>query len=164
MLRYCVNCKKDYEFPPLAVSGDKDLICPGCSSVISKNSRHPVDREAVEKREDNLGKTAAGIFNFFYRFHMVLGVIGVISYIAGVSGLLYAVTAIALAAFFLRFFTGTLIFVSGLLFLPAGAVIGYMYFGTIEGACLGIHIVFLIRHLIRDVFFTLIAKLIQLGN
>lgn len=30
MLRYCENCKKDFEFAPLAVSGSNDIICPEC--------------------------------------------------------------------------------------------------------------------------------------
>ena len=43
-----------------------------------------------------------------------------------------------------------------------GAVVGYYYFKSIEGACLGVHIVFLIRHLIRDIFFTLLFKFIKM--
>ena len=93
---------------------------------------------------------------------MVLGLLGVAGFVSGIDKLLYAATAISLAAFIIQFMTGTLIFASGIIFLPLGAAAGYFYFKSIEGACLGIHIVFLIRHLIRDIFFMLLFKLIRM--
>lgn len=160
MLRYCENCRKDFEFAPLAVSGKDDLICPECGNVIGKNSRNPANRLDSDKTEEAIGNTFAKLLHLSYIFYMVMGLLGVAGFLTGVNKLLYIATVISLLAFVIQFMTGTLVFTSGIIFLPAGAAAGYYYFRTIEGACLGIHIVFLIRHLIRDIFFMLLFKLI----
>ena len=54
MLRYCANCKKEYDFLPLAVSGKDDLICPECGHIIDKNSRRPT--ESGDQIEEGLGQ------------------------------------------------------------------------------------------------------------
>ena len=99
-----------------------------------------------------------------YIFYMVMGLLGIIGFIFGVDKLLYIATGISIGAFIIQFLTGTLIFTSGIIFLPLGAAAGFIYFKTIEGACLGIHLVFLIRHIIRDIFFALIFKLIRMSS
>ncbi|MCR4658549.1 MAG: hypothetical protein K5770_20310 [Lachnospiraceae bacterium] len=164
MLRYCVNCRKDYEFPPTAVSGTADLICPGCGAVIDKNSRHPVDEEAATKTEEGMGRAALVLFRFCYIFYLALGIIGVVGFVTGMDKLLYAVTIIALVAFIAQYFTGTLAFTAGVIFLPLGAICGYLIFKSLRGACLGIHVVFLIRHFLRDIVYTLIFKLVRFGS
>ncbi len=164
MLRYCVNCKKDYEYAPTAVSGKDDLICPGCGAVIDKSSRHPVDEESVSKTEEGMGRAVAGLFGFCYVFYLALGIIGVVAFITGSNKLLYAVTIIALIAFIAQYFSGTLAFTAGVVFLPLGAVCGYLIFKSLQGACLGIHVVFLIRHFLRDIVYALIYKLVRTGS
>ena len=162
MLRYCENCKKDFEFAPLAVSGKDDLICPECGGIIGKNSRNPANRIDSDKTEAAIGNTFARLLHMSYIFYMVMGLLGVAGFVFGINKLLYIATAISLGAFIIQFLTGTLIFTSGVIFLPIGAAAGWFYFKSIEGACLGIHIVFLIRHLIRDIFFMLLFKLIRM--
>ena len=156
MLRYCSNCKKDFDFDTLSVSGKDDLICPECGCIIDKNSRNPAGKLLAEETEEKIGRAYAELLHLSYIFYMSVGVIGVIGFILGIHWLLYAATAVSLAAYIIQFLTGTLIFKSGLFLLPIGAIAGYMYFGNISGACLAIHIVFLIRHLIRDIIFRLI--------
>ena len=158
MLRYCENCKKDFDFEPLAVSGRADLICPGCGCVIGKNSRNPAGKESAEKTEEAIGKAYARLLHLSYIFYLVMGTVGAVSFVFGIYGVLYAVSMVSLTVYILQLITGTLTFVSGLIFIPAGAVIGYMYFKSIAGACFGIHAVFLVRHLIRDIIFRLIFR------
>ena len=164
MLRYCENCKKDFEFAPLTVSGKDDLICPECGGIIGKNSRNPANRVDPDKTEEAIGNAFAKLLHMSYIFYMVMGLLGVAGYVFGINRLLCIATVISLLAFMIQLLTGTLIFTSGIIFLPIGAVAGFFYFGRIEGACLGIHIVFLIRHLIRDIFFMLIFKLIRMSS
>ena len=164
MLRYCTNCKKDYDFAPLAVSGKDDLICPECGMVIDKNSRNPEDKIEAEKTEAAIGNTAARLLHLSYIFFMTMGIIGVIGFITGIRPLLIAATAISLTVFIIMFLTGTLVFVSGLILVPMGAVLGYLYFKSIDGACLVIHIVFLLRHLIRDIILRLIFRFIGFAS
>jgi hypothetical protein len=160
MLRYCTYCEKDFDFPPLSVSGKDDLICPECGRVIGKNSRNPAGKEQIEKTEEEIGNLYARLLHLSYIFYLTLGIIGVLAFVTGSVKLLYIVTGISITAYVLQFLTGTLTFVSGLIFLPAGAILGYMYFKSIPGLCLGIHVVFLIRHLVRDVIFRLIFFLL----
>ncbi len=161
MLRYCVNCKKEFDFDPLAVSGKADLICPECGGIIGKESRDPSAREKAEEIEEKIGEGYAGLLRLSYVFYMTVSIAALVSYVLGIDMLLYALTIVSLAVFIIQLLTGTLIFRSGIIFLPAGAVLGYMYFKDLQGACLGIHIVFLIRHVIRDILYTLLWKFIK---
>ncbi len=160
MLRYCKNCKKDFEFAPLDVSGEAPLICPECGNVIEKNSRNPEKKLDSEKTDERIGNVFANLMHLSYIFYMIIGLIGTISYLLGIYALLYIATAVSLAAFILQLITGTVTFTTGVFFIPAGAVAGFVFLQGIPGACLGVHIVFLIRHLIRDIFFRLIWKLL----
>ncbi len=129
---------------------------------MEKNSRDLSNRAETEKTEEAIGNIFAKLLYLSYIFYMVMGLLGVAGFLLGIYKLLYISTVISLSAFLIQFMTGTLIFRSGIIFLPIGAAAGYYYFKSIEGACLGIHIVFLIRHLIRDIFFRLIFKLIRM--
>ena len=162
MERYCTNCKKDFDFEPLAVSGKGDLICPECGNIIDKNSRNPAGKEMVDETEEKIGRTFANLLHMSYVFYLTMGVLGVIGYVFGLDTLLYIATAISLAAYIIQFLSGTLTFASGLILLPAGAILCWFYFGTLRGACLGIHIVFLIRHIIRDILYTLVFRFISM--
>ena len=161
MLRYCVNCKKEFDFEPLAVSGREDLICPECGNIIDKNSRDPAAKERAEQEEDKMGMTFAKLMHLSYLFYMTMGLIGAACYFLRVYPLLFIVTIISLAAYIIQLISGTVTFASGMILLPAGAIAGYIFLGGIPGACLGIHLVFLIRHLIRDIIFRLIFAFIR---
>ncbi|MCR5788980.1 MAG: hypothetical protein K6G83_03750 [Lachnospiraceae bacterium] len=165
MLRYCENCKKEFEFSPLAVSGKDPIFCPECGNEIDKKSRWPAeeDRAMAEKNEEGMGKAVEWLFRFCYLFYLILGILGVIGFVTGAYGLLFFATFLSVAAYILQFATGTVVFTSGVIFLPAGAIAGFLLFGGIAGACLGIHIVFLIRHVVRDIVYALIIKLIRMG-
>lgn len=164
MLRYCINCQKDFEFAPLDVSGGKTLICPECGNVIDNNSRHPVNKEELEQGEETVGRIMYRLMRLSYIFYMLLAVMGVIFYVLHLDKPLYTVTAVALIAFLIQLITRTLNFTSGIVFLPAGAALGYWLFKDFAGACLGIHIVFLIRHIIRDILYELLFKFIRMGS
>jgi len=163
MLRYCINCKEDFDFAPTAVSGKADLICPKCQCIIPKNSRKPVNND-VPTAEDTLGGAFAGLLHIAYMFYITLSIIGIIAFFLKSDLLLYTCTLIALIAYIIQFLTGTTAFTLGIAFIPAGAIAGYLILQSPQGAALGILIVFCIRHLIRDFFFYLIEKLISLGN
>ena len=162
MLRYCIHCQKDFEFSPAAVSRGETLICPECGHVVGYNSNNPVRLRETEKADEVIG----GIFVFFLRmawiFYMLMGILGIAGFFFKLNMLLYAVTAISLSAFLVQILTGNLVFTSGIIFLPAGALLGYLHYRSPEGACLGIHLVFVIRHLIRDLLFMLLTKLIRM--
>ena len=161
MLRYCKNCKKDYEFEPLAVSGKEPLICPECGNVIGKNSKNPGNKVDTDKTDEKIGNGFAALLHLSYIFYLVMGIIGVLGFVLGVYFLLYVTAFISLTVFLVQLITGTSTFGMGIIFIPLGAIAGFIFIGAIPGACLGIHLVFLIRHLIRDVFWRLFWKLIE---
>ncbi len=164
MKRYCKNCQKEYEFNPVAVSGGEKLICPDCGSLIDKNSRAPVDRSEMNKTERKIGNFLAVIFRIAYVFFMVLALVGIFGFIFHLNMVLYITTAISLLVFLIQLITGRLAFWLGILFLPMGAAAGYFFMGGIEGACLGVQAVFLLRYLLRELYFKLYRWLIRLGN
>lgn len=164
MLRYCTFCKKDYDFAPLAVSGKKDIICPSCGRVIDKNSRHPVSHAQNDQIEAGIGNAVASIWHMAYVFYIFFAIIGFIGYIFRLDYVLYVATLIVILAYIIQLCTGTLRFITGIIFIPLGAIAGYFIFGSINGALLGVHVVFFLRHICRDILYRLIAKLIKAGN
>lgn len=162
MLRYCTRCEKEYDFPPRAVTGPKPLICPMCQHEIDKNSRRPAAAEN-NKPEEAVGSVFGGFLRLAYLFYVILAVIGIIGYFVHVDAMLYIPAVITVICYILQLITGTTAFTGGIIFVPLGAVAGYFLLGM-QGICLGILGVFLIRHIIRDLFFELIFKLIGLGN
>lgn len=164
MNRYCVNCDKEFDFSPLEVSGRNDLICPECGQIIDKNSRRPKSNDESDKIENTIAGVFAQLLHMSYIFYLLCACAGVVGFFLKIDALLFLATAIALAAFFVQLFTGTLIFTSGLIFLPIGAVCGYLIVKNIRGAFLGINVVFVIRHIIRDIFYRLIGWFIGFIN
>ena len=51
MLRYCANCKKEFDFPPRAITAATPLICPECGSEIPKESRRPDQGREADAQE-----------------------------------------------------------------------------------------------------------------
>ena len=164
MLRYCPRCRKDFDFEPKAVSGAGDIYCPECGNVINKNSRHPIDHAATDRMEQGIGNVFAWLLKIAYIYYLIVALIGVLGFIFKIDMMLYIATGIAVGSFLIQFFMGTLVFKSGFLWLPAGAAAGYFIFKSIQGACLGVDVVFLVRHLLRDVLFRIINKLVKLSR
>lgn len=153
MERYCSNCKKSFDFKIKSIYDLDSLVCPECGQKIDKNSRKPVENNDVDRK---IGSVFQKIFEFFYIFYLLCALIGVAAYFFHFQTLLYIMTGISLLVYFIQLFSGFLQFKSGLFFLPAAAIAGYIITQTVEGACLGIHIVFAIRHIIRDIIFRII--------
>ena len=134
-----------------------NLICPVCGGKIDKNSRAPVVDDNMDAK---IGSIFQKVFHFFYIFYMLCSVVGIIAYFLNLSTVLYVATGVCLVVFVIQWFSGYMTFRTGLIFIPVGALIGYLKLGTYEGACLGVMIVFAIRHLIRDIIFRLIWSLV----
>ena len=166
MTRYCVKCRKDFDFTIKSIKDMDNLICPECGLKIDKNSRNP-DLDKSEDRE----KTAEAIGSAFhvmarinYIFYVTASLVAVAAYFFHLDTLLYVMTGISLAVFFVQLFSQSLSFRTGLIFLPAGAAAGYFILKSVQGACLGIAVVFIIRHLFRHLFFFIFNKLISASN
>ena len=164
MNRYCPNCKQEFDFPIRSITDLDNLVCPNCKKKVPKDSRKPIDNSATEKTEMAIGRGFAAVMHFFYIFYLICGVAGILAYFFNLNSLLYIVTGIALGTFFIQTVFRFSTFRTGFIFLPLGAVAGFLIIKTPQGACLGVHIVFLLRHLIRDIFWKLISKLISIGN
>ncbi|WP_026835148.1 zinc ribbon domain-containing protein [Eubacterium xylanophilum] len=163
MKRYCANCKKEFEFKIAKMSDLDSLVCPECGNPVASDSRAPVDPK-IEENEEAIGRTIGNVFYLGYIFYLICGTIGIVAYVFGFWKLLIAMTVISLIVYVLQYFTDTLTFPTGVIFIPIGAAAGWYFFNGWHGACLGIMIVFVARHLIRDVFFGLLWKLVEYGK
>lgn len=161
MLRYCNNCKKEFDFKIKSIKDLNSLTCPECGKKIDPNSRNIERIRKIKENESNIGNTIGNIYGFAFIFYLIFAIIGIIAYFTKQYNLLYISSGINILVFLIQFFTGTLFFYSGLIFLPLGAVGAYFIFGGLEGACLGIQIVFALRHIIRDIFFRFIFWIIS---
>lgn len=162
MYRYCLNCKKDYDFSPLEVSGQGNLICPACGEIIDKNSRNPGRKVDTENTESAIGNAFAGLLHYSYIFYLVVATIGVISFVLGLYKVLYITTSVIMVVFAIQMLSRVIAF-SGmmLILLPVMIVPGYILW-NIPGACLGVNVAFILRHLIRDIVYRFVKWLISL--
>lgn len=104
------------------------------------------------------------IFRIRYLFYVTFSVIGIVAYFIDNEKLLYAMTAVCIMTYIIQMFSNGG-FIAGIFFIPIGAFIGYYATGkNMNGFYLGILVVFVIRHIIRGLFFELISKLIKAGN
>ena len=164
MLRYCTNCQKEFDFKIKSMEDMDNLICPECGSKIDKNSRKPVET-GVNSAEKAVSNVVGGYFTIRYYIHFVLALIGLIAFFAGKFDLLYIMAALCVIIYLVQFFIGRAGFISGLFFIPLGAVIGVLVLNKVlRGICLGIVVVFIIRHLIRGFNYFILSKLIHMGN
>lgn len=158
MERYCSNCKKSFDFQIKGMNDLKNLTCPECGRPISENSRVPSTSEEDDVRAAN---ALSNVFSFLYYFYIVIAGLGIAFYFLKFYNALFVTTAINLLFYAVMMLIGFNGFTSGLLFLPVGAVAGYIYFKTIAGACLGIQLTFAAYHIIRDVIWRLIYALVK---
>ena len=163
MKRYCEKCQKEFEFNINSMKDLDNLVCPECGSKIDKESRRPVDPR-IEQNEEKIGRMMFGILGFNYMFFVVFAAIGVVAYYLGLDPVLYFTTAVNLIIYLSHIAGGSRNFRSGLVFIPVGAAVLYYFYRTPQSACLGVQVVFIIRHIIRDVLYTSIIKLARWGG
>lgn len=166
MTRYCVKCRKDFDFTIKSIKDMDNLVCPECGLKIDKNSRNP-DLDKSEDRErtaDAIGAAVSVMARINYIFYITVSLVACAAYFFHLDTLLYVMTGISLGVFFIQLFSQSLSFRTGLIFLPVGAAAGYFIFKSIQGACLGIAVVFIIRHLLRNLFFFIFNKLLSISD
>ena len=61
MVRYCINCKKDIDFPIKSIKDLDSLVCPVCGNPVGKNNRNPEIVNNDDKIEQGIGN-AVGVF------------------------------------------------------------------------------------------------------
>lgn len=125
---------------------------------------HVDNQGQYSKTDETVGGIIQKLFRFMYNFYFVCSLIGVAGYFLNLQKLVYACALLCIVVFVVQLFIAST-FKSGMIFLPLGAAGVYFLFdGTIGGVCLGIFIVFIIRHLIRNVFYKLIGKLVSAAS
>ena len=138
------------------------LVCPECGSRIDKDSRNPALDEvarATDKTEETIGNAFGCLMSLNYVFFMSISVAAIVAYNFHWDMALYILTGISLGLFVIQLFFRSVAFRTGFIFLPLGAAIGYFVLKSVRGACLGIAIVFIARHLIRALFWRLLSRL-----
>lgn len=162
MIRYCPNCRKDIDFTIKSMKDLDSLICPDCGSKVDKDSRSPEYMEvsrASDQTESAIGNTIGCFARLNYLFYVAVSIFSIVAYNFHWDKVLYISTGILLLSFLIMRILGFYTFPTGIIFLPLGAAAGYFILKSIRGACLGIAIVFIIRHLFRALFWNLIMKL-----
>jgi len=146
MRRYCKNCDREFEVDPVAVSKNEKLTCPLCKGEVLSDSKKPSgvyrDERGYTELDGKFGRFFGVLFSIGFVFYMLLSLVGIAAYVWNYDKLLYGITATLLAVFLLQLITDTLIFRSGVIFLPAGALASYFGFdSSLRGLCLGILVV-----------------------
>lgn len=159
MLRYCRSCQKEFEFAVKSTKDLENLVCPECGRPIPKNSRRPIDPNE-DKIQDDIGNGFYIFFRLLYVFFALCGVLGVAAYLLHWDTALYVVTAVATVLYLMRYRNSEL----GVLWLTAGAGVGYWYDHSPRGICLGITAALIVRHVIRRVLWGLLFKFIRWIN
>ena len=164
MNRYCPNCQKEFDFTIRSLEDLDSLVCPECGGAIARDSRRPLDTDATERTELSLGLVLLLLARIGYVFYALLSLLGIAAYFLGWTTGLYIMTGTCLAVFLIQQLIGVGSFRTGLLFLPLGAAAGAFLLKSPAGACLGVAAVFLIRHVLWELLFWLVGKLLKLSS
>lgn len=161
MNRYCTNCQKEFKFKVDSVTDMDNLVCPECGQRVYKDSRKPRDYQGEAKIEETIGGVIYGVMFFLYCFFLIMGILGIIAFFLKWDTFLYIDTVISVVAYQKMHAKNLLDFSKGSFWFLVGAGIGFLCYKTLQGACLGIMIVFVIRHLFRAIIMGIIGKLIS---
>lgn len=163
MKRFCANCQKEIDFKITSIKDLDNLICPECKNPVPKNSFKPnlQDQIGTEKTINAIGSTLMTIMYIAYYFYFALAIAGVIFFYFKLNTLLYISTGINLCIFIIQLLTGFKSFKWGIPIIPVAAIIGLFVLKGIPGACFSIQLVFIIRFVLRDIFFRLLLKLVS---
>lgn len=160
MKRYCTNCQKEFDFHVKSMAELEKLICPECGKPIDKESRKPKNPEEIRKqvqREAGVGEAIYKGLRLSMYFYFVCGLAGVAAYFLQFYKALYILTGISVISYILRYHN----FEKGYIWLPFGAIAGFYLLHTVEGVCLGLLGVLIIRHLLRRLFFKVFSWIIN---
>lgn len=159
MNRYCPNCRKEFDFAITSIEDLDGLVCPECGCRIERNSRRPLEDPEEERLEMSLGLVLLVLFRIGYYFFAVFSLLGAAAFFLHVSWLLRLSVGICLATFLLQLVLKVHQFRTGPLFLPLGAAAGFFFMRSLDGACLGICAVFMVRHIMWEIFSWIIGKI-----
>ena len=160
MIRYCVNCKKDIDFPVKSIKDLDSLVCPECGNPVGKNNRNPELAKADEKTEDAIGGAIGVLFRILYLFYFLFAFPSMFFYYFSLTKALFICTIINVVFYILQLIFWGRRFQIGVVLIPIGAAVAYYFLRTIEGACLGIQIVFLAYFVIRGLLLDLLFRFI----
>lgn len=161
MIRYCTKCEKEYDFP-IKSMGDMDhLICPVCGEKVDRESRKPRDLVREEKTEIAIGRTIMAFLNFWFYLYLICGIVGIVAFLLKWDVLLYLVTAVSVFLFFKPSGRYRNSFFQSTLWLAAGAGAGFFFFRSVQGACFGVEVSLVIRHIVMVLLMKLFSLLIR---
>lgn len=159
MLRYCTNCRKEYDFEVKSLEELDNLICPVCGAHVDQRSKSPEKTYYNEAPARVIGYGLWQISVIRYYFYPVCAILGALSFFLHWDTALYIVTGISLVLFVLDYFF------SAFLVLPViGGVAGFLLLHSVRGACFGVMCAWALLYLIRLVRWFIISKLIEAGN
>ena len=162
MKRYCKKCQCEYDFQIKSMTDLDNLICPVCGNKIDKESRAP--RE-IDQAEQIIASGLSWYYTARYYFFMFFAILGIALYFLEIEKGVYAVTRIWLVTYLLRnrrFFRSFSVCIACMV---ASSALSYKYIDrSLQGICLGILVVFAIRHMLKAFGYKLLAKFIRLGN
>ena len=160
MIRYCTKCQKEFDITIKSMDELENLQCPYCHEKVDKNSRTPQNKAENEWAEGFVGKLYHTFLRLRFYLYPVLGGIGLATFFLHAYVLLYVLTLITLLVFLSQFGLGS----RRMLWPIAGAMCGYYVFRSPEGVCAGIMASWLVRYVVRTIWFEIIVKLIRIGQ
>ena len=160
MIRYCINCKKDIDFPIKSIKDLDSLVCPVCGNQVGKNNRNPEIVNNDDKIEQGIGNAVGVLFRILYLFYFLFAFPSMFFYYFSLTKALYVCTIINVVFYILQLIFWGRRFWIGVVLIPVGAALAYYFLRTIAGVCLGIQIVFLAYFVIRGLLLDLLFRFI----
>lgn len=160
MLRYCPNCKKDYNINVKSMAEMEQMVCPVCGEKVEKVSKNPEHVGAEDGMENHLGETMYKLIYLSIIFYFCCGVISVVAFVLHWDKVLYTVTAVSVIGYFLQYFNTEW----GIIWMTIGAIAGYFILHSVQGACLGVEVLLIVRHIIRRLIIRFFVWIGRLGS
>lgn len=122
---------------------------------MSSNNVRPDDAEVF------VAKLVEKYFFIRYFFYLMCALPGIVGFFLGFEKVVYISAGICVAVYLIHASIYQSIF-SGVVFLGLAGLVGYLIVGqSLRGACMGVLVVFVVRHLIKELIFRFVRLLIE---
>lgn len=128
---------------------------------VEESNKQEANSKPEAKKELTAGDVMDKAASVAYWFYAVLAAAAIVTYAINQNKALYIITGVLVVASVIQFFIGWVWSRLGILLIPVGIGFGIYLWGGLRGACLGIAIAFLIRHIFREIVWKVLLKLFR---
>lgn len=150
---YCDKCKLEFNKEIKSMNDLKKTNCPKCGKECT-GKKAPNN---ISKTEENIGKIAYFLINFYFYFYLIFSIISYVFYYLGLNKLFLISFILMISLYIIELLMGYTRNIFGFVGIAIGGIIGYLF----DNVLLGITYVFLISSIIKVLINLIINVIIR---